>query len=58
MVFIELTVPTEERIEIFVELKRSKYECSVTEGKKNGWHMRCLAVEIVCRGFPALSMSN
>ena len=58
MVLIELTVPTEERIEISGELKRSKYECIVTEGKKNGWRMRCYAVEIGCRGFPAASMSR
>ena len=58
MVLIELTVPTEERIEISGELKRAKYECIITEGKKNGWRMRCWAVEIGCRGFPALSMSR
>ena len=35
MAIIELTAPTEERIEISGELKRAKYEVSVTKGKRN-----------------------
>ena len=58
MAIIELTVPTEERIEIAGELKRAKYEVLVSEGRRNGWHVRCWAVEIGCRGFPAVSMSR
>ena len=58
MAIIELTVPTEERIEISGEIKRSKYEILVSEGRKNGWRMRCWAVEVGCRGFPAVSMSR
>ena len=51
-------MPTEERIEIAGELKRAKYEVLVSEGRRNGWHVRCWAVEIGCRGFPAVSMSR
>ncbi len=58
MAIIELTVPSEERIEISGELKRTKYEVVVTEGKKSGWKVRCWAVEVGCRGFPAASMSR
>ena len=55
---IELTVPTEERIEVSGELKRTKYEVLISEGRKNGWRVRCWAVEVGCRGFPAASMST
>ena len=58
MAIVELTVPTEERIEIAGETKRLKYEKIVIEGKKNGWRVRCWAVEVGCRGFPAVSMSG
>ena len=58
MAIIELTVPTEERIEISGELKRAKYEVLVSEGRKNGWRVRCWAVGIGCRGYPAASMSR
>ena len=53
MAIIELTVPSEERVEVAGELKRSKYEQIATEGKINGWRIRIWAVEIGCRGFPA-----
>ena len=58
MAIVELTVPTEERIEIAGESKRLKYEKIVHEGKQNGWRVRCWAVEVGCRGFPAVSMSG
>ena len=58
MGIVELTVPTEERIEISGELKRNKYEKIVNEGRQNGWRVRCWAVEVGCRGFPAVSMSS
>ena len=58
MAIIELTVPTEDRVEISGEIKRAKYEILVSEGRKNGWRMRCWAVEVGCRGFPAVSMSR
>ena len=58
MAIIELTVPSEERIEVAGEMKRSKYEVLSTEGRKNGWRVQCWAVEVGCRGFPAVSMSR
>ena len=58
MYIIELTVPTEDRIEISGELKRAKYEVLISEGRRNVWRVRCWAVEVGCRGFPAVSMSS
>ena len=58
MIMIELTVPTEDRIEISGELKRTKYTPIVEEGKQNGWGISIWAVEVGCRGFPARSMSS
>ena len=58
MGIVELTVPSEERIEISGEIKRNKYEKIVNEGRQNGWRVRCWAVEVGCRGFPAASMSS
>ena len=58
MIMIELTVPTEDRIEISGELKRAKYTPIVEEGKQNGWGISIWAVEVGCRGFPARSMSS
>ena len=56
MAIIEITVPTE--VEISGEIRRAKYEILVSEGRKNGWRIRCWAVEVGCRGFPAVSMSR
>ena len=55
---IELTVPSEERVEVSGELKRAKYETLAEEGKKKGWKVRVWAVEVGVRGFPAASMST
>ena len=55
---IELTVPSEERVEVSGELKRAKYESIAVEGKMKGWTVRIWAVEVGCRGFPAASMSG
>ena len=55
---IELTVPSEDRVEISGELKRLKYEQIVQEGRQNGWKVRVWAVEVGCRGFPAMLMST
>ena len=54
----ELTVPSEERVEISGELKRAKYEEIEREGRKKGWSVRTWTVEVGCRGFPAASMST
>ena len=37
---IELTVPSEERIEISGQIKRMKYEAIAQEGRLNGWRIR------------------
>ena len=58
MGIVELTVPMEDRIEVSGELKRNKYERIVSEGRQNGWKVRCWGVEVGCRGFPATSMSS
>ena len=58
MGIIELTVPSEERVEVSGELKRAKYETLTEAGKKNGWKVRVWAVEVGCRGFPAVSMAT
>ena len=58
MGIIELTVPIEDRIEVSGEIKKEKYQSIVNGGKQNGWRVTCWAVEIGCRGYPALSLSN
>ena len=55
--FIELTVPSEDRIEVSGELKKTKYEAIAVEGRQKGWRVRIWAVEVGCRGFPASSMA-
>ena len=55
---IELTVPSEERIEVSGELKRLKYEKIAQEAKVNRWHVKIWAVEVGCKGFPAASLCN
>ena len=54
---IELTVPSEERVEISGELKRSKYSELEREGRRKGWIVRIWTLEVGCRGFPAASMA-
>ena len=51
-------VPNEDMVEVSGELKRLKYEQIAQEGRRNGWRVRIWAVEIGCRGFPAVSMST
>ena len=58
MAIIELTVPSEERIEISGELKRAKYAPIIEEGREKGWRVSIWAVEVGCRGFPARSMTR
>ena len=55
---IELTVPSEERIEISGEIKRAKYATLEQGGRQNGWGVRIWTVEVGCRGFPASSMAT
>ena len=58
MGLIELTVPSEDRVEVAGELKRTKYAVLQHEAKKNGWAVQIWAVEVGCRGFPAASMAT
>ena len=51
-------MPNEDRIEVSGELKRLKYETIAQEGRKRGWRVRIWAVEVGCKGFPAVSMST
>ena len=55
---VELTVPSEERIELSGELKRTKYSILQEDGKKNKWDVQVWAVEVGCRGFPASSLAS
>ena len=58
VILVELTVPIEDRIEVSGQMKRLKYQKIVNEGNQNGWSVKCWAVEVGCRGFPAISMSS
>ena len=58
MGLIELTVPSEDRVEVAGELKRTKYAVLQHEAKKKGWAVQIWAVEVGCRGFPAASMAT
>ena len=55
---IELTVPSEERIEVSGELKKAKYASLLEEGRTRGWNMHMWAIEVGCKGFPATSMAS
>ena len=54
---IELTVPSENRIEVSKKLKKAKYTPLAEEAKQKGWRVRIWAVEVGCRGFPARSLT-
>ena len=55
---VELTVPSEDRVEVSGEIKKTKYEAIAVEGRQRGWKIRIWAVEVGCRGFPAASMAS
>ena len=50
---IELTVPSEDRIGISAELKRTKYTAIEELCVRNRWKPRVWTVEVGCRGFVA-----
>ena len=58
MGLIELTVPSEDRVEVSGELKKAKYAPLQEQGKVKGWNVRVWAVEVGCKGFPAASMAS
>ena len=43
---IELTVPSEERIEVSGELKKARYAPLQEQGKANGWRVQIWAIEV------------
>lgn len=55
---VELTVPSEARIQVSSELKKMKYAPIEEAGARNGWKVRIWAVEVGCRGFPAASLAT
>ena len=55
---IELTVPSEERVEVSGEIKKARYEPLQELGKVKGWNVHLWAVEVGFRGFPAASMAS
>ena len=58
MVMVELTVPTEDQIEVAGQMKRLKYQKIVNEGNQKRWSVKCWSVKVGCRGFSAISMSS
>ena len=50
---IELTVPSEDRIGVSAELKRTKYAVIEELCRQNRWKPRVWTVEVGCRGFAA-----
>ena len=42
---VELTVPSEERVEVSGELKKTKYAQLQHEGKTNGWNVQVWTIE-------------
>ena len=55
---IELTVPSEDRIEISTELKKTKYAVLEEACNRQGWRPSLWTVEVGSRGFPAQSLSS
>lgn len=58
VLLIELTVPWEEHMEEANELKRSKYQELVEQGRGRGRKARCELTEVGCRGFAGCSLSK
>lgn len=55
-VFIELTVPWEERLEEAHERKLKKNQALIFESQQNEWKVWNPPVEIRCRGFAGRSL--
>ena len=59
LLIIELTCPTESRVEIASVLKRTNYEDGIaTAARIKGWRTIIYPVEMGCRGFPAHTMGK
>ncbi|KAL7835079.1 hypothetical protein SRHO_G00293260 [Serrasalmus rhombeus] len=55
---LELTVPWEDCLEEAFERKLSKYAGLVSDCQQAGWRVRCLPVEVGCRGFAVRSLAR
>ena len=55
---IELTVPSEARVEVSHQLKLMKYTPIEETATRRGWKVRSWAVEVGCKGFAASSLPN
>ena len=55
---IELTVPSEARVEVSHQMKLMKYTPIEETATRRGWKVRSWAVEVGCRGFAASSLST
>ena len=51
IIIMELTVPWEDRLEEAHERKKTKYEHLVIDCRMQGWKLRCMPIEVGCRGF-------
>ena len=58
VVLLELTVPFEDYLEEAFERKPSKYAGLVSDCHQAGWSLKCLPVEVGCRGFAACSLAR
>ena len=58
VVFIELTCPVEENLEVRHEEKLGRYEGLIPECKENGWEVVLFAVEVGARGYVAASLRS
>ena len=58
VLFIELTSPSEENIQLWKVKKRQKYIGLVEEAKSNGYTAYCRTIEVGARGFVSSSSMN
>ncbi len=56
IVVVELTVPWEDRLVIFHELKKAKYQDLIDEASIKGWNAALFPIAVGCHGFPATSV--
>lgn len=56
VIFLEPTVPWEERMEVTNERKKEKNTELVATCHRRGWHVRCLPIEVRVRGIAGKSL--
>ena len=54
---MELTVQSENKIEVSSAMKKTKYTPLAEEAKQKRWRVRILTVELGCKGFPTGSIT-